>query len=57
MIRPLLSPTRITGNATTGLISAARVGVRNIQRSTNLISRAPGVTKEQRLQRAIIFYF
>ena len=32
MIRPLLSPTRITGNATTGLISAARVGVRNIQR-------------------------
>ena len=47
MIRPLLSPTRITGNATTGLISAARSGLRNIQRSTNLISRAPGVTKEQ----------
>ena len=47
MIRPLLTPRRVTGNATTGLISAARSGLRNIQRSTNLISRAPGVTKEQ----------
>ena len=47
MIRPLLTPRRVTGNATTRLISAARSGLRNIQRSTNLISRAPGVTKEQ----------
>ena len=57
MIRPLLSPTRITGNATTGLISAARVGVRNIQRSTNLISRAPGVTKEQRFGMNYVEFF
>ena len=47
MIRPLLTPRRVTGNATTRLISAARNGLRNIRRSTNLISRAPGVTKEQ----------
>ena len=57
MIRPLLSPTRITGNATTGLISAARVGVRNIQRSTNLISRAPDVTKEQRFGMNYVEFF
>ena len=47
MIRPLLTPRRVTGNATTGLISAARNGLRNIQRSTNLISSVPNVTKEQ----------
>ena len=57
MIRPLLSPTRITGNATTGLISAARVGLRNIQRSTNLISRAPDVTKEQRFGMNYVEFF
>ena len=47
MIKPLLSPTTITGNATTGLISAARSGLRNIQKSTETISKAPDVTKEQ----------
>ena len=47
MIRPLLTPRRVTGNATTRLISAARNGLRNIRRSTNLISSAPNVTKEQ----------
>ena len=47
MIRPLLTPRRVTGNANTRLISAARNGLRNIQRSTNLISSAPNVTKEQ----------
>ena len=47
MIKPLVSPTTITGNATTGLISAARSGLRNIQKSTETISKAPDVTKEQ----------
>ena len=47
MIRPLLTPRRVTGNATTGLISAARNGLRNIQKSTSLISKAPNATKEQ----------
>ena len=33
MIRPLLTPRRVTGNAQAGLISAARGGVRNVQSS------------------------
>ena len=57
MIKPLLSPRTITGNATTGLISAARSGLRNIQRSTNLISRAPDVTNEQRFGMNYVEFF
>ncbi len=48
MIKPAITPRRITGNATTGIISAARSGVRNIRGATETISNAPDVTKEQR---------
>ena len=48
MIKPAITPRRITGNATTGLISAAKSGVRNIQSTTETISNAPDVTKEQK---------
>lgn len=57
MIRPAITPRRITGNATTGLISAARNGVRNVQRSTNTISKAPGITKEQRFGMNYVEFF
>lgn len=57
MIRPAITPRRITGNATTGLVSAARSGVRNVQRSTNTISQAPGVTKEQRFGMNYVEFF
>jgi len=48
MIKPAITPRRITGNATTGIISAARSGVRNIRGVTETISNAPDVTKEQK---------
>ena len=48
MIRPAISPRRITGSATAGIVSAARSGVRNIQGATETISNAPDVTKEQK---------
>ena len=57
MIRPLLTPRRVTGNAQAGLISAARGGVRNIQSSTNTISRAPDVTREQRFGMNYVEFF
>tara|TARA_A100000164_G_scaffold82644_1_gene70439 strand:+ start:105 stop:1457 length:1353 start_codon:yes stop_codon:yes gene_type:complete len=48
MIKPAITPRRITGNATTGLISAAKSGVRNIQSTTETISNAPDVTKDEK---------
>jgi len=57
MIKPLLSPTRITGNATTGLISAARSGVRNIRGVTETISNASDVTKEQKFGMNYVGFF
>ena len=57
MIKPLLTPRRITGNATIGLISAARRSVRNIQKSTDTISKAPDVTKEQRFGMNYVGFF
>ena len=48
MIKPAITPRRITGNATTGIISGARSGVRNIRGATETISNAPDVTKEQK---------
>ena len=57
MIRPAITPRRVTGNATTGIVTAARSGVRNIQRSTNTISKAPDVTKEQRFGMNYVQFF
>ena len=48
MIRPAISPRRITGSATAGIVNAARSGVRNIKDITETISNEPEVTKEER---------
>ena len=49
MIRPAISPRRITGSATAGIVNAARSGVRNIKDITETISNEPEVTKEEKL--------
>ena len=41
MIRPAISPRRITGSATAGIVNAARSGVRNIKDITETISNEP----------------
>ena len=48
MIRPAISPRRITGSATAGIVNAARSGVRNIKDITETISNEPEVTKEEK---------
>ncbi len=48
MIRPAISPRRITGSATAGIVNAARSGVRNIRDITETISNEPEVTKEEK---------
>ena len=48
MIRPSISPRRITGSATAGIVNAARSGVRNIKDITETISNEPEVTKEEK---------
>ena len=57
MIRPAISPRRITTSASVGLFSAARSGVRNIQSSVNTISNAPGVTREQKFGMNYVGFF
>ena len=57
MIRPAISPRRITTSASVGLVSAARSGVRNVQSSVNTISNAPGVTREQKFGMNFIEFF
>ena len=48
MIRPAISPRRITGSATAGIINAARSGVRNIKDITETISNEPEVRKHEK---------
>ena len=48
MIRPAISPRRITGSATAGIVNAARSGVRNIKDITETISNEPEVTKDEK---------
>ena len=48
MIKPAISPRRITGSATAGIVNAARSGVRNIKDITETISNEPEVTKEEK---------
>ena len=49
MIRPAISPRRITGSATAGIVNAARSGVRNIKDITETISNEPEVTKDEKI--------
>ena len=48
MIRPAISPRRITGSATAGIVNAARSGVRNIKDITETISSEPEVRKHEK---------
>ena len=48
MIKPAISPRRITGSATAGIVNAARSGVRNIKDITETISNEPEVTKDEK---------
>ena len=48
MIRPNIAPRRIMRPATIGLFSAAKSSIRRVENTTNAISKAPSVTKEQK---------
>ena len=48
MIKPAISPRRITGSATAGIVNAARSGVRNIKDITETISNEPEVRKHEK---------
>ena len=48
MIRPNISPRRVTSNAAAGLFSAARTSIRGTQTNTQSIIRSsPDLTREQ----------
>tara|TARA_B100001989_G_scaffold137986_1_gene97832 strand:- start:3087 stop:4544 length:1458 start_codon:yes stop_codon:yes gene_type:complete len=49
MITPNIAPRKIMGSATAGLFSAAKSSVRRMERTTNTLSKAADVTKDQRL--------
>ena len=48
MITPNIAPRRIMRPATIGLFSAAKSSIRRVENTTNAISKAPSVTKEQK---------
>ena len=48
MITSNIAPRRIMRTATAGLFSAARSSIRRVENTTNAISKAPNVTKEQK---------
>ena len=48
MITPNIAPRKITGSAAAGLFSAAKSSIRRMEKTTDTISKAPDVTKEQK---------
>ena len=48
MITPNIAPRKITGSAAAGLFSAAKSSIRRMERTTDTISKAPDVKKEQK---------
>ena len=48
MITPNIAPRKIMGSATAGLFSAAKSSIRRMEKTTDAISKAPDVTKEQK---------
>ena len=48
MITPNIAPRKITGSAAAGLFSAAKSSVRRMEKTTDAISKAPDITKEQK---------
>ena len=57
MIKPAISPRTITASATTGLISAAKSGIKNIKDITETISNEPEVTKEEKFGMNYVGFF
>ncbi len=57
MIRPNIAPRKITGSASAGLFSAAKSSIRRMQRTTDAISKAPDVTKEQKFGMNYVQFF
>ena len=49
MITPNIAPRKITGSAAAGLFSAAKSSIRRMDKTTDALSKAPNVTKEQKL--------
>ena len=47
MITPNIAPRKIMGSAAAGLFSAAKSSIRRMEKTTDAISKAPDVTKEQ----------
>ena len=48
MITPNIAPRKITGSAAAGLFSAAKSSIRRMEKTTDTISKAPDVKKEQK---------
>ena len=48
MITPNIAPRKITGSATAGLFSAAKSSIRRMEKTTDAISKASDITKEQK---------
>jgi len=48
MITPNIAPRKITGSAAAGLFSAAKSSIRRMEKTTDAISKAPDITKEQK---------
>ena len=48
MITPNIAPRKIMGSAAAGLFSAAKSSIRRMEKTTDTISKAPDVTKEQK---------
>jgi len=57
MITPNIAPRRIMRPATIGLFSAARSSIRRVENTTNAISKAPSVTKEQKFGMNYVQFF
>ena len=49
MFTPNIAPRKITGSAAAGLFSAAKSSIRRMEKTTDALSKAPNVTKEQKL--------
>ena len=57
MITPNIAPRRIMRPATMGLFSAAKSSIRRVENTTNAISKAPSVTKEQKFGMNYVQFF
>ena len=57
MITPNIAPRKITGSAAAGLFSAAKSSIRRMEKTTDAISKAPDVTKEQKFGMNYVQFF